>query len=51
MPLNEDSQLKATFITPFGRYCPTRGPFALTLMPEILSKKMDEIVQEFPGVK
>jgi len=29
IPLDEESQLKATFITLFGRYCPTRGPFGL----------------------
>ena len=27
MPLDEPSHLLCTFITPYGRYCPTRGPF------------------------
>ena len=30
VPLDEDSQLLTTFITPFGRYCCTRGPFGLS---------------------
>uniref|UniRef100_A0A7M5X7U7 Reverse transcriptase domain-containing protein n=1 Tax=Clytia hemisphaerica TaxID=252671 RepID=A0A7M5X7U7_9CNID len=50
MPLSEESQLKATFTTPFGRYCPTRAPFGLTSMPEIFSKKMDEVVEGLEGV-
>ena len=50
MPLDEESQLKATFISPFGRYCPTRGPFGLNSMPEIFSKRMDELLRGLPGV-
>ena len=50
MPLNERSQKLCTFITPFGRYCPTVGPFGLTSMPEIFSRKMDEIILGLPGV-
>ena len=50
MPLNEKSQKLCTFITPFGRYCPTVGPFGLTSMPEIFSRKMDEIILGLPGV-
>ena len=27
IPVDQSGRLKATFITPFGRFCPTRGPF------------------------
>ena len=50
MPLNEDSQKLCTFITPFGRYFPTRGPFGLTSMPEIFSRKMDIMVEGLSNV-
>ena len=50
MPLDEDSQLKATFITPFGRFCPTRGPFGLSSMQEIFNKRLDKIISGLPGV-
>ena len=50
MELDENSQLAATFLTPFERYCPTRGPFGLSSMPEIFSKRIDHIVQGLPGV-
>ena len=50
MPLTERSQKLCTFITPFGRYCPTVGPFGLSSMPEIFSRKMDEIIFGLPGV-
>ena len=50
MPLDEDSQLKATFITPFGRFFPTRAPFGLLSLPEIFNKRMDKIIEGMPGV-
>ena len=50
MPLDEESQLKATFITPFGRFCPTRGPFGLSSMQEIFNKRLDKIISGLPGV-
>ena len=50
VPLDEDSQLLTTFITPFGRYCCTRGPFGLSSMQEIFNKKMDNIVEDLEGV-
>ena len=43
-------QLKATFITPFGRFCPTRAPFGLASMPEIFTKKMDKLFNNVEGV-
>ena len=50
MPLDEESQIKATFITPFGRYCPTRGPFGMSSMQEIFNKKMDFVISGLKGV-
>ena len=50
MELAPDSQLCATFITPFGRYCPTCGPFGLAFMPKIFSKRMDKIILGLEGV-
>ena len=44
LPLDQDSQLKCTFTTPFGRFCPTRGPFGLTSLPEIFNKRIDSII-------
>ncbi|XP_065672064.1 uncharacterized protein LOC136089896 [Hydra vulgaris] len=40
LPMDIESQLKCTFTTPFGQFCPTRGPFGLTSLPEIFSKKI-----------
>ena len=37
-PLEENSEELSAFITPFGRYCPTKGPFGLSSMPEIFNK-------------
>ena len=50
MPLDAESQLKATFITPFGRFCPTRGPFGLSSMQEIFNMRLDKIINGLPGV-
>ena len=50
MPLDEESQLKATFITPFGRSWPIRGPFGLSSMQEIFNKWLDKIISGLPGV-
>ena len=50
IPLEEKSQLLATFITPIGRFCPTRGPFGMSSMQEIFNKRMDTIVEGLPGV-
>ena len=50
MPLDEPSQLLCTFITPCGRYCPTRGPFGLSSMSEIFSKRLDQMIEGLVGV-
>ena len=38
VPLEKDIEELCKVITPFGRYCPTRGPFGLSSMPEIFNK-------------
>ena len=48
-PLEEKSQ-KSTLITPFGRYCPKRGPFRLSSMPETFNKQMDHIIEALAEV-
>lgn len=50
VPLNEESQLYTTFITPIGRFCCTRGPFGMNSMQEIFNKKMDAIIEGLPGI-
>ena len=48
--LDEESQRKCAFTTPFGRFCPTRAPLGLTSMPEIFNRKMNEIIEGLDGV-
>ena len=36
--------------TQYGRYCPTRGPFGLSYMSEIFSKKLDQKIEGLVGV-
>ena len=50
VPLDEDSQVLTTFITPFARYCCARGPFDLSSMQEIFNEKMDNIVEDIESV-
>ena len=40
IPLDENSQLMTTFITPFGRYAFRRLPFGISSAPEIFQRKM-----------
>ena len=49
IPLDENSQRYTAFITPFGRYCCTRGPFGMNSMQEIFNKKMDIIIEGLQG--
>ena len=48
--LDEPSQLLATFRTPFGRYCWKRLPFGLCVSQDIFQARMDEILEDLPGV-
>ena len=50
VPLDEESQELTTFITPVGRFCCTRGPYGLSSMQEIFSKKMDIVIDGLEGV-
>jgi len=50
LPLDEESQLLTTFITPIGRFCCTTGPFGLSSMQEIFNKRMDTIIEGLEGV-
>ena len=50
IPLDEESQLLTTFVTPSGRYCCTRGPFGMNSMQEIFNKKMDIVIEGLQGV-
>jgi len=49
-PLDEDSQLLTTFITPFGRRKFRRLPYGIKSAPEIFQKIMSEILDGLPGV-
>ena len=48
--LDPDSQLITTFRTPFGRYCWPRLPFGLRVSQDIFQARMDEILEDLPGV-
>ena len=48
--LDPDSQLITTFRTPFGRYCWTRLSFGLRVSQDIFQARMDEILEDLPGV-
>ena len=48
--LDPDSQLVTTFRTPFGQYCWTRLPFGLRVSQDIFQARMDEILEDLPGV-
>ena len=50
MVLVKESQLKYTCITPFARYCFTRGSFDLASMPKIFNRRIDEMIRGLDGV-
>ena len=50
LPLDEESRLLTTFVTPFGRYCFNRLPFGISSAPEIFQRTMSEILKEVDGV-
>ena len=48
--LDEESSLKTTFSTPFGRYCWKRLPFGLTVSSEIFQKRLMTALDGLDGV-
>ena len=50
IPLNEDSSLLTTFITPFGRFRFPRLPFGITSGPEVFQRVMQQMFIGVEGV-
>ena len=50
-PLDKDSQLLTTFITPFGRYKFMRAPFGLSSISEHYDRRMYEAFQDLTGFR
>ena len=51
IPIDEDSQLLTTFITPFGRYAFCRLPFEISSATEIFQRKMSTLLEGLDGVE
>ena len=50
IPLDRESALLTTFITPFGRYCFHRLPFGITSAPEHFQRRLSDILNGLEGV-
>ena len=50
IPLDSESQLLTTFITPYGRFCFHRLYFGISSAPEIFQRTMNKILEGVPGV-
>ena len=50
VPLDEESRLLTTFITPYGRFCFNRLPFGIASAPEVFQKTMSSILEGLDGV-
>ena len=50
IPLDTESQLLTTFITPYGRFCFHRLCFGISSAPEIFQRTMNKILEGVPGV-
>ncbi|XP_046329541.1 uncharacterized protein K02A2.6-like [Haliotis rufescens] len=48
--LDEDSSYLTNFGTPFGRYRWLRLPFGVSPAPEIFQQRIDQLLQDLPGV-
>ena len=49
IPLDEESKLLTTFVTPFGRFCFNRLPFGISSAPEIFQRTMSKILEGLEG--
>ena len=49
--LDEESNYKTTFNTPFGRFRWTRMPFGISSAPEVWQRTMHEFVEDLDGVE
>ena len=50
MPLEPESRLLTTFLTPFGRFCMNLLPFGISSAPEIFQRRMTSILKNIDGV-
>ena len=50
-PLHQDSVLKTTFITPFGRYAFLRAPYGVSSISDHYNRRMDEAFSGLTGYK
>ena len=49
IPLDEESRLLTTFVTPFGRYCFNRLPLGISSAPDIFQRTMSRILEGLDG--
>ena len=49
IPLDDESKLLTTFVTPFGRFCFNRLPFGISSAPEIFQRTMSKILEGSEG--
>ena len=49
IPLDKDSRLFTTFITPTGRFCFNRLPFGISSAPEIFQRMMSNVLHGLEG--
>ncbi len=50
IPLQVESRLLTTFVTPHVRYCFNNLPFGIASAPELLKRRMSKILSGLPGV-
>ena len=50
LPLDDESRLLTTFITPYRRYCFNRLPFGISSAPEIFQRTISIILEGLDGV-
>ena len=50
IPLDPQSRLLTTFLTPFGRFCFNKLPFGISSAPEHFQRRMNNILAGIPGM-